>query len=198
MGRRVDRSVPAVRSPPASRRQLSLQLAPSAVDLLGPRDVMGPHLPTRLGHDDGIRVRHVGRLNLTLEVLSVFLEEVEHIFLSAHPFAPLEARSQRDAHAAPLGDALGNPGPEPGVSLAEVLDRARDDVLTRDLREAAGDVVHEPLLRIGRLQAVERAGLLEVVHLARHLRVVLLTRQRGVLVGCEGRGDPAGKGDKAV
>ena len=72
--------------------------------------------------------------------------------------------------AAPRGDAFGDPAAELRVRLAEVLDRSRDDVLARHLREAPGDVVDQPLLRVLRLQAVEVAGLLEVVHLARHLR----------------------------
>ena len=55
------------------------------------------------------------------------------------------------------------------IRLAEVLERALDDVLARDLREAARDVVDEPLLRVRRLQAVEIAGLLEVVDFARAL-----------------------------
>ena len=74
--------------------------------------------------------------------------------------------------AATRGDAVGNPAAELGVGFAEVLDRSRDDVVARDLRQAAGDVVDQPLLRVPRLQAIQIARLLEVVYLARHLRVV--------------------------
>jgi hypothetical protein len=50
---------------------------------------MGPHLSARLGQDDGKGVRHVRRLDLALQVLSVLLEEVEHKILSARPAAAL-------------------------------------------------------------------------------------------------------------
>ena len=62
--------------------------------------------------------------------------------------------------------------PYSASARAEVTDGARDDVLARHLRQAAGDVVDQPLLRVRRLQPVEIAGLHEVVDLARHLRVV--------------------------
>jgi hypothetical protein len=75
------------------------------------------------------------------------------------------------------GDTLLEPAPELAVRRAEVLDRSRDDIVARHLRETAGDVVHEPLPRVPGLQAIEIAGLLELVHLARHLRVV--PRQAG-------------------
>ena len=83
---------------------------------------------------------------------------------------PLASRlSFRESHRRrpPRGDTLLEPAPELGIRPAEVLDRSRNDVLARHLRETARDVVHESLLRVPGLQAVEVAGLLEGVDFTR-------------------------------
>src|SRR6266849_5113684 len=61
--------------------------------------------------------------------------------------------------------AVGDTASKLRISLSEMFDGARDDVIAGDLREAARDVVDEALLCVVRLEPIEIASLLEVVDL---------------------------------